>query len=350
MIEARLAAAPAMHDGQLPSLQLQCGRQVEGLRLRYQVHGALNGARDNAILVPTWFAGRHDAAAWLAGPGAALDTDRFCVIVANALGNGESSSASNHPSLSEAGMPLPLTLLDQVQAQRALLDGLGIGRLHAVLGRSMGAQMALQWGCMFPERVSRLVAFCGGPKTAPHNGVILDGLAEILVQGLRDDDHPGSLARASSVYAAWSASPTFFAEELWRSSAASLDQWLVRTLGSAFARFHPADLLSLTRCWQHADISANECFGGRLDAALAAIRAPTLMIAIDSDMLFSLADIDAAARKIPHAQMVTLKSAWGHRAAAPGGAMEDIQRLSTIVAGFVDLAPIDESWGHLWPF
>lgn len=323
-----------LRDVLLPPLPLQHGGVALGLRLRCSLHGQLNAQRDNAILVPTWFAGRHPAAAWLAGPGRALDTQRWCVVVVNALGNGESSSPSNHPALSKGAAPIVLSLADQVAAQAALLDVLGIEKLHAVVGRSMGAQMALQWACLWPQRAGRVLAFCGAPRTSPHNRLVLEGLAGILAQGLREGDHAGCLARAATVYAAWSVTPAFL-----QRLSSGVQAWADQTVGQAFAAFHPADLLSLVRCWQQADVAAHPSFGGRLDLALAAAQVPVLLVPIEGDQLFTPAEIEAAAALLPQARCVRLVSEWGHRAAAPGSAPDDIATLEALVRPFVDGLP-----------
>ncbi|HEY0663231.1 MAG TPA: hypothetical protein VGD18_01355, partial [Thiobacillaceae bacterium] len=83
-----------VRDHLLGRFELQCGAVLDGLHLRYEVHGSLAATKDNAVLFPTWFGGRHAANTWIIGPGRALDTTRYCVIVVDALGNGESSSPS----------------------------------------------------------------------------------------------------------------------------------------------------------------------------------------------------------------------------------------------------------------
>lgn len=105
-----LACCGVVKDHCLGAFRLQSGLETNGLRLRYELHGQLNADGSNAILFPTWFAGRHSANRWIIGPGRALDTNRFCVIVVNALGNGESSSPSNDCQLLAAGCPAEISL------------------------------------------------------------------------------------------------------------------------------------------------------------------------------------------------------------------------------------------------
>lgn len=326
-------------DHLLPHLALQCGASVDGLRLRYEVHGELNAARDNAVLFPTWFGGRHAANGWIIGPGRGLDTDRYCVIVVDALGNGESSSPSNHPVLAGDGDPLRVTILDNVRAQRALLSALGIDRLHAIVGRSMGAQHALQWSCLYPQAVGRVFAFCGLPRTTQHNKLLLQPMIEVLQQGLRSGRHLEALENAAAIYAAWTLSHEFFNNGAWKLAAPTASQWCSDNVGRTFRQFHPADLLCLARTWQDADISDNDVFGGDLEAALRAITAPVLLMPISHDLIFPPQDFETAERCIPQASARILYSEWGHRAGAPGGSAQDVHALEDALRDFITAAP-----------
>lgn len=326
-----------VRDQILERFELQCGAVVDGLHLRYEVHGNLSVAKDNAVLFPTWFGGQHAANRWIIGPGRALDTTLYCVIVVDAFGNGQSSSPSNHDVLGNGGDPLPLTLLDNVRAQRALLQALGIERLHAVVGRSMGAQHALQWSCSYPELVGRAFAFCGLPRTTTHNQLILQSLVDVLRQGLRDGRHGECLDTASAIYAGWSLSHEFFSNGLWKPAATSAPEWCAKNIASTFRQFHPADLMSLAVTWQCADISANPTFRGDLDAALRAITAPVLLMPISHDLIFPPQDFEPIDQRIADCRTRILYSEWGHRAGAPGSAPEDVQALEIAVRQF--LAP-----------
>lgn len=323
------------HDFPLSRFALQCGVTVDHLHVRYEVHGKLSAARDNAILFPTWFAGRHAANSWIIGPGRGLDTTRYCVVVVDALGNGESASPSNHPTLANDGDPLRITILDNVRAQRALLSALGIERLHAVVGRSMGAQHALQWSCTYPQAVGRTVAFCGLPRTTEHNKLLLQPIIDVLAQGLDNGRHAQALDTAAAIYAAWTASHPFFNNGLWKATAPSAKQWCVDHVAGTFRQFHPADLLCLARTWQDADISRNAQFGGDLEAALRCINAPVLLIPISHDLIFRPQDFVDVERAIAQARTCVLDSEWGHRAGAPGGSAEDIQTLEKALHDFL---------------
>lgn len=326
--------SPELRQHRIARWTLQSGRQVRDLQLSYAVHGSLNARRDNAILFPTWFAGTSVANNWIIGPGQALDPQRYCVIVVNAFGNGLSSSPSNHPELVHEGRPVPISLLDNVRAQHDLVQALGIERLHAVVGRSMGAQQALQWACCHPETVARVFAFCGTPATTLHNRVLLEAMAAPLETCLRGElDAQRALEHAALVYAPWVVSHGFFNARCWGEGSAV--DWIARSVAAPFRGFHPMDLLSLVRTWQQADISRNGCFDGDLVRALRAIRAPVLLMPIRGDLIFPPQDFEAAERHIAGVRTSVLCSPWGHRAAAPGSDPTDIARLQAELAAFL---------------
>lgn len=317
----------------IPRFVLQSGQEVRDLRLRYTVHGTLDARRANAILFVTWFAGTGEANRWIIGPGRGLDTDRFCAIVVDALGNGRSSSPSNHEPLAQAS----ISLLDNVRAQQTLIEALGIERLHAVVGRSMGAQQALQWACWFPDAMERVFAFCGTPATTPHNRLLLESMAAALQAPAGD----AVLDQAARIYAPWVMSHEFFNKR--GCSAAAVEAWLAEAILPAFRAFDARDLLCLVRTWQQADIARNERFGGDLRAALRAIRAHVRLVPISHDLIFPPEDFKTAEQHIPRCSTRTLHSSWGHRAGAPGSLPRDIEFLEDELRDF--LAPCgDRSW------
>lgn len=337
-------------DHELGPFDLQCGLRTNRLRLRYEQHGQLNADRSNAILFPTWFAGRHTANRWIIGSGRALDTDRFCIIVVNALGNGESSSPSNDAQLLVDGQPVAISLFDNVRAQHDLVRALGIEKLHAAVGRSMGAQQALQWGCLYPKMVDRVFAFCGVPRTTPHNRLLLDAMAHALLA--QEEADGAAVALAARIYAPWVLSHEFFAGPMADPSCHSAEEWVDRHLVDTLQAFHRLDLLTLVRTWQTADISLNPVFNGDLRAALAAIHAPTLLMPISHDLIFRPQDFEVAQAHILRAESHLLYSHWGHRAAAPGGSAKDVATLERTLKRFLrhgKASSLTLLLGEVWP-
>lgn len=235
------------------------------------------------------------------------------------------------------------------------MEALGVHHLHAVIGRSMGAQQALQWCCFFPAMVGGAFVFCGSPRTSAHNRLILEGMEVVLEQGLSTQRHDECLITAARIYAAWSLSHGFYERQLWHSSAKSAEEWIMANVVANFAHYHLMDLLSLVRTWKNADISANSKYGGDLEAALRAITAPVLLVPISRDQIFPPDDFKMAAALIRGARAQPLDSDWGHRAGAPGSDPKDIAALEHAMRIFVtDPVGPDERMsrlrGQLWPF
>ena len=159
-------------------LVLEHGGRLSSVTVAYETYGRLgteldNAARDNAVLICHALSGdshvaRHDAEddpGWwdvVVGPGKTIDTDRFFVICPNVLGGCRGTTGPNSIN-PETGRPYGpdfpvITVGDIVEVQRRLIDHLGIDRLAAVVGGSLGGHMVLTWAVRFPERVAGAVA------------------------------------------------------------------------------------------------------------------------------------------------------------------------------------------------
>ena len=139
-------------------LQLDGGQELVGARIAYETYGRLDADRGNAILICHATTGDQHVASphpktgkpgwWdrTVGPGKPIDTNRFYVICANVLGScmGSTGPASAAPDGQPWGMRFPvITIRDMVRAHVALLEALGVSRLYAVVGGSMGGMQAL---------------------------------------------------------------------------------------------------------------------------------------------------------------------------------------------------------------
>ena len=158
-----------------PPLDLDCGRTLSPVTIAYETYGALNEARDNAVLIFHALSGDAHVAGYhtpedrkpgwwdiMVGPGKGFDTDKYHVICANVIGGckGSTGPASINPATGEPyGPDFPIvTVGDMVKAQKRLIDHLGIERLLAVVGGSMGGMLALDWAVRYPESVASVLA------------------------------------------------------------------------------------------------------------------------------------------------------------------------------------------------
>ncbi len=150
------------------ALSCQAGGVLPSVTVAYETWGELNAAKDNAVLVCHALSGDSHATGWwsrMVGPGKPIDTERYCVICSNVLGGCRGTTGPS--SLSPSGEPYRLafpfiTVGDMVEAQRRLVRGLGVERLHAVAGGSMGGMQALEWtrDGAFPVAKAFIAASC----------------------------------------------------------------------------------------------------------------------------------------------------------------------------------------------
>ena len=134
---------------------LQKGGFLPFVRLAYRSIGRLNAAKDNAILIPSWYTGTDaDSETFLCGPNRALNPTKYFIILTNLLGNGISSSPSNTPAPFDHARFPRITFYDNVRLQHQLVtEELGLKSLRLVTGWSMGAAQTYQWAAQYPDMV-----------------------------------------------------------------------------------------------------------------------------------------------------------------------------------------------------
>ncbi|MET0283104.1 MAG: alpha/beta fold hydrolase [Polyangiales bacterium] len=298
----------------LGRFKLHHGGELADAKLVYSTHGTLNDARSNVILYPTSYGAQHTDIEWLVGP--ILDPSRFFIVIPNMLGNGLSTSPSHLPE----GTPFEVDHIDNVVAQERLLRSLGVETIALAYGWSMGAQQALHWAVMHPERVRRVAALCGTARTREHNIVFLSSLESALHadpcwDGVRFTDVPSRGLRAfARIYASWAASQAFYRHQLYKPLGfTDLEDYLVRAWEPVYRRRHPLDLLAMLRTWMRNDVAR----GQPLSQALGRIRARTLIMPSQTDLYFTPEDCADDAALIPGARYREIPSIWGHRAGNP---------------------------------
>ncbi|HYH71482.1 MAG TPA: homoserine acetyltransferase, partial [Methyloceanibacter sp.] len=175
---------------ELPEFKTEAGATLKRVRIGWESYGTLNDDRSNAILVTHYFSGTSHAAGrydvgdelpgyWdaIIGPGKPLDTARYFVFSSDTLVNinaRDPNVVTTGPNSidpetgSPYGMTFPVVSIgDFVNVQKALVESLGIRRLKAVVGPSMGALQAYQWAVAYPGMVDRIVAAIGAAGGDP---------------------------------------------------------------------------------------------------------------------------------------------------------------------------------------
>ena len=354
-------------------LPLDGGQALEGATIAYQTYGELAADKGNAILVchaltgDQYLASAHPMTGkpgwWerMVGPGKPIDTDRYHVICANVIGScmGSTGPASPAPDGKPWGMRFPvITVRDMVRGLVALLDGLGIERLHAVVGGSMGGMQALSLAANFPERAARVLAIATTARHSAQNIAFHEvGRQAIMADpNWREGDYYGhdSTPDAGLAVARMAAHITYLSEagltekfgrRLQDRSAKSFGfdadfqvESYLRYQGSGFTRrFDANSYLYITRAMDYLDIA--EEHGGKLADAFSGHAmgkgARFCLVSFDTDWLYPTAE----SRHVVHAlnaagapvSFVELSSPFGH-----DSFLLDVPALDRVVKGFLD--------------
>src|SRR5688572_17104637 len=353
-------------------LPLDCGRELHPIRVAYETYGTLSPARDNVILVchalsgdahaagfsrtPTGEstrdgfraderdAGRGRGLGWwdgMIGPGKAFDTDRFFVVSSNLLGGcrGTTGPASVNPETGRpygSGFPV-ITVADMVRTERALLAELGITRLAAVAGGSLGGMQALEWAVLYGDDVDAIIPIASTHALHPQ-GVAWNAIARSAITA--DPDWQGGhyhgtgrapragMGVARMVGHITYLSATSFGEKFGRrlqsgndirytleSPEFEVESYLRHQADAFVRRFDANTYLYTSRALTYFDL-ARQYGNGRLIDALRNVSARTLLIAFSSDWLYPPSGSEELAEALramgKHVELHVIEAPYGH--------------------------------------
>lgn len=354
-------------------LLLDGGQSLEGVRIAFETYGTLNAAGDNAILIchattgdqyvanPHPITGKPGWWSKMVGPGKPIDTDRFFVICPNVLGScmGTTGPGSLAPDGQPYGLRFPvITIRDMVRAHMLLLDHLGVERLYAVIGGSMGGMQALSLSVNWPERVER-VLLLATTAVMPVQNIAFQEVGRQAI--MADPDwqggayyNTGRAPDAGLAVARMAAHITYLSEEtlsekfgrrLQDRDAKSFGfgadfqvESYLRYQGSSFTgRFDANSYLYITRAMSYFDLTEERCAGqhnARLSEAFAGVSARFCVVSFDTDWLYPTAE----SRKIAHAVNAAGAPVSFMELAAPFGHdsfLLDVPALDRVITGFL---------------
>ena len=299
---------------------LESGHSISPITVRYETYGTLDADRSNAILIVHAFsgdahvAGRHSETdrrpGWwdsMVGPGRAFDTDRYFVICSNVLGGcqGTTGPGAINPATGKPyGLAFPIvTIEDMVRVQHELLRSLGIERLLAVAGGSMGGMQALQWAVTYPDAVAGVLVLASTSRLSAQgiafnavgrNAIISDPRwnqgdyygKEIPSRGL-------AIARmvAHITYLSDASMHQKFGRRLQEKGDTrfefdeqfEVESYLEYKGGTFVDRFDPNTYIYLSKALDYFDLSAKH---GSLEEALTVCRSKFLVVSFTSDWLY----------------------------------------------------------------
>jgi homoserine O-acetyltransferase/O-succinyltransferase len=333
------------------ALVLDCGRVLHPIRIAYETYGRLSPSRDNVILVCHALSGDAHAAGFstapvaastrdgfgaderdgldgrglgwwdgMIGPGKAFDTDRFFVVSTNLLGGcrGTTGPSSTNPATGRPyGSDFPvITVADMVRAERAFLTELGITRLAAIAGGSLGGMQALEWAIQYGEDVKAIIPIASTHALRPQ-GVAWNAIARNAIAGDPDwqGGHYYGTGRAPSAgmgvarmvghityLSAMSLGAKFgrrlqFSDDIryvLTEPEFEVESYLRHQAESFVKRFDANTYLYMSRALSYFDL-ARQYGGGRLAEAVRRVSARTLLIAFSSDWLYPPGDSEELA-------------------------------------------------------
>jgi homoserine O-acetyltransferase len=339
-------SSPVLSDGdneifELGDFRFESGVTLPNARLSYVTHGALNESKTNAVLLPSWYSGDHHGYEFLIGSGKALDPSEYFIVATDMFANGLSSSPSNTPA-PFAGPDFPeIAIRDNVRAvHRLLTEELGVERLRAVIGFSMGAQQALQWAVSHPKMVEAVVAICGNAKEYPFGIVRLEGAKSALMAdsawngGHYDEPPEVGLKALARHWASWGVSQEWWRRETYRELGyGSIEDRLLAAETGWLSR-DANNLLWQAKMWQRHNVGDTPGFERDFEEALRSIEARALLMPSETDLYFPVADAEYESRFIPDATLVPIPSIWGHGAGA-GRGPGDAEFLNKAIADFL---------------
>ena len=338
-------------------LALDCGMVIAPMAVAYRTYGTLNAARSNAVLIchaltaDQYVAEAHPLTGrpgwWetIVGPGLPLDTDRYFLICANVLGGCMGSTGPREEMTDAEGRPLGrpwgtdfpnVTIRDMVRAQKRLVERLGVERLLAVVGGSMGGMQVLEWAATYPDAVYAAAPIATAGYHSAQN-IAFNEVGRAAIHA--DPDWRGgryweaglipakglSVARmvAHITYLSEQALTRKFGRRLRGASSLTfledvfeVESYL-RHQGSTFVRrFDANSYLTITRAMDYFDIAADH--GGDLAAAFRGTKTRFFVSSFSSDWLFPTRESRAIVRALNAAaanvSFVEIASDKGHDA------------------------------------
>jgi homoserine O-acetyltransferase/O-succinyltransferase len=344
---------------QFPALELDSGAIVAPVDVAYETYGALNEARNNAILIVHAFSGDAHAGGvdaqgqrgwWdaMIGPGKAFDTDLYFVLCANVIGGckGSTGPSSINPATGKPyAMDFPeITISDMVRLQKMLVDHLGITELLSVAGGSMGGMQVLEWAVRYPELVASAIPIA---STARHSAQQI-AFNEVGRQAIMADPdwnegnyYGGTLPARGLAVARMVGHITYMSDASMREKFGrrlrenerifEVESYL-RYRGAQFVdRFDANSYLYITRAMDLFDLSSG---GQSLVHVLKNSRTRYLVISFTSDWLYpsyqSQEIVNALRRWNQDVAYVELTSSYGHDAF-----LVEVEEQSQLVRGFL---------------
>jgi homoserine O-acetyltransferase/O-succinyltransferase len=334
--------------------ELENGVVLPNIQIAYHTYGTMNAAGDNVVWVCHALTANSDAANWwsgLVGEGKYLDPKRYFIVCANLLGShyGSTSPISIDPRTGRFyGLTFPtVTIRDAVNAHIVLAQHLGIQNVNLGIGGSMGGQQVLEWAIMQPDFFKNIAVIACGAKMTPWaiamsetQRMAIEADPSVSVENIAKIDDLDTLisagkkgveaARAIGMLSYRSYEGYNYAQ---RDDRDLIDNFKVQSYqryqGQKLAsRFNALSYISLSKMRDSHNVGRKR---GGIAATLKNIKSNTLVVGIQSDILFPLEEQVELAKHIPNAKLEVIQSKFGH-----DGFLIEFDQMYTLLQKFMD--------------
>ncbi len=324
--------------------RLELGGELPALRIAYHTYGELSPAKDNVVWVCHALTANSDVADWwphTVEEGRFLDPSRHFIICANILGSpyGTTSPLDVNPLSGEQwylDFP-PFTIRDMVKAHRLLADHLGFGRIHALVGSSVGGFQAVEWAVEEPERIERLALIATAAKASPWS-IAVDETQRMAIEAdetfhqRRGDGGLKGLAAARAIgLLTYRGADGYNLTQQDKESlpevhrACSYQQYQGEKL---CRRYNAYSYYVILNAFDTHDVGRDR---GGVEAALQRITAQTVVVGITTDIIFLPKEMLRLHQMIPQSRYFEIDSPFGH-----DGFLVEHEQLNDILNPFIN--------------
>lgn len=326
------------------TFKLESGKKLRKLEIAYQTYGKLNAKKDNVIWACHALTANSDVLDWwkgLFGNNALFNPEEHFIICANVLGShyGSTNPLSKNPV---TGLPYylsfpELTVRDQVSAHRLLATHLGIQQIKVLIGGSLGGQQAVEWSIMDQGMIDNLILVATNAVHSPW-GIAFNESQRLAISADRsfyaqkpDGGLKGLKVARSIALLSYRTYDAYTATQL-----ESVNDKTGNFRASSYQNYQGEKLCKRFNAYSYWYLSkvmdSHNVGRGRnsVTDALALIKANTLVIGIDNDVLFPISEQEFLANNISGAEFYSLKSAYGH-----DGFLIETDALTNIIGNFL---------------
>lgn len=344
-----MSTAKTFHSAQ--PFRLEKNQSLPALDIAYHTYGTRAPDDSNVVWVCHALTGNSDVFDWWAGlfgPGCLFDPERYFIVCANNLGScyGTTGPLSIHP---EKGTPYfhdfpDITIRDMVNAHDLLRQHLGISKVHLLIGGSQGGQQALEWAILKPELFENLVLIATNAVHSPWGIAFNESQRMAIATDLSWEEASPTAGLEGMKTARSIALLSYRHYHTYGRSQQSTDKEQTDHFPAAsYQRYQGEKLARRFNAYSYWVLSkamdAQNVGRGRasVEAALAAVRARTLVISLSSDLLFPPAEQTYLAGHIPGAGYASIDSFYGH-----DGFLTETEALNDILAGYLAAGDTNE--------